>query len=91
MYFASGAARNATAAGDVFAFSEFPERDFPQDGLLHLLRQNVGHVGHDEAGGDGVHRDAAARQFARERFRQANQPGFARRVIRLPRVARQAR
>ena len=41
----------------------------------------------DESRGDGVHRDAAARELPREAFGEADEPRLARRVVRLPGIA----
>ena len=50
----------------------------------------VRHVGFDESRRDGIHGDIAAAHLLRERFRQSDQPGLRRHVIRLPRIARLA-
>src|SRR5262245_39701166 len=75
---------------DLFRGSDSLQRDgrsqFPGGGLSHL----GGHVGLDEARGDGVHAHAARGELLGRRARQAQQAGLAGGVVRLPRIAHQA-
>ncbi len=64
------------------------ERDLRRAGRVALrLGQRLGHRRLDEAGGDEVHRDAAAGHFLRQRLGHADQPGLGGGVIGLAGIA----
>ena len=84
-----GGSEKRDRGGNVFRRTGFAERDLRLDRLLDLFRQSRSHVGGDESGRDRIHGDAATGQFARERFREPDQPGLARGVIGLAGIADQ--
>ena len=77
-------------ARDIFRRAGFAERDLRLNRLLDFVRQSRRHVRRDKPGRDCVHGDAAAGQFARERFGQTNQTSLARGVIGLSGIADQS-
>src|SRR6187455_293327 len=69
--------------GDVFRLTKTAEgnslKHFGSQWLVQFRR----HIRLDETRRDGVDRNAARREFARRRLREADQASFARRVIAL--------
>ena len=74
--------------GDFAVRAEAAERDHRLHFVFQFLRQRIGHRRFDEAGRDGVHGDAARRDFDGDRAREADQARLRRHVIRLPGIAR---
>ena len=72
----------ATSSGD----PETAERRVAEDEAGLLLGEHVGELGRDVAGRDRVHADAAGAELARQRLRQADDPGLGGGVVRLARV-----
>ncbi len=54
--------------------------------ILVFLRQDIRQIRCDKTGCNRIDRDVARTQFLRQCFRQADQAGFRRRIICLPRV-----
>ena len=73
--------------GDVLRRAKAAERGLRFKRLARFFGQGAGHVGVNKAGGNAVHRDAAAAHFARQRFAEPLQRGFGGGVVSLPCVA----
>src|ERR1039458_1540526 len=76
--------------GDVVRLAEAAQGDLFQEPLARLGADFGRHGGLNETGGDGVHRDAAARQFSGDGLGKADHARFAGAVIALAGVADQA-
>ena len=63
-----------------------PSGVFAEHQLLHLLRDHLGQPGVDVAGRHHVRPHPAVAELARERLREADDPGLRGRVVRLPGV-----
>ena len=62
-----GAGQVSHRMRDVLGFAQVPQGNLGQQGLLLGFGQRRRHVGFDETRGDDVRRDAAGREFARQR------------------------
>ena len=58
--------------GDVLRFTESAQRSLCFKGFAGFFRQRAGHVGVDKAGGDAVDGNAAAADFTRHGFGEAD-------------------
>ncbi len=84
---AAGAREKRHGGRDVLARAETSERNLAENGFFHILRQDIGHVGGDESGGDGVHRDAAGGGLAGDGFGEPDEAGLAGGVVGLSGIA----
>lgn len=73
--------------GHILGRTAAAERDLLVPAFLHLVGQLVGHLGHDEARGDGVGADAARAHLLGDRLGQADHAGLRGRIVTLARVA----
>ena len=80
-------AEEAYRPRDVLRLAEPAERRVREHRGGRLLGQDVGELRLDVAGRDDVRADVAAAELARERLREADDPGLRRRVVRLAPVA----
>src|SRR5271157_1293391 len=71
----------------IFRRSHSSQRNLLDGVLLELVAQNRRHGGFDESGSDGVARNVARADLARNGHGQADQSCFGRSVVRLPRLA----
>src|SRR5438552_9928180 len=74
---------------DVVGLPQAPEGDAAGDRRARLRRHRGGHVGLDEAGGHRVHGDGPRGHLPGDRLGEADEPGLARGVVGLSRVAGQ--
>ena len=58
--------------GNILRFTEFAQRSLRFKGFAGFFRQGAGHIGVDKAGGNAVDGNAAAADFARQRFGEAD-------------------
>ena len=83
---ASSEQRNRTAPATSSGSPSRPSGVFCEHRVGRLLGQDVGQLRLHVAGNDDVRADVPAAELARERLREADDPGLRRRVVRLPPV-----
>ena len=76
--------------GDVLRLAEVGQGDAGEQGFAGLLGNGIGHIGGDEAGGDGVHGDLAAGDFLSHGLGETDDAGLGGGVVALAYVAGQA-
>mmetsp|Transcript_28306 Transcript_28306/g.74902 ORF Transcript_28306/g.74902 Transcript_28306/m.74902 type:complete len:398 (+) Transcript_28306:39-1232(+) len=83
----AGCGEEQDGIGDLLRIAKAAGRHGLQELVLPLLLEAVGHVRGDEAGGQGVHGDAAAADLPGEGAGEAVHAGLGRGVVGLARVA----